>query len=85
VYARPEDLARVSVDIKLREGVRFDELINLIRNAQLEKVPYMLVIGQKEAEAASVAVRHRVRGDVGVQTVEAFLEAVMAEVRDRSL
>ncbi|MEN9285344.1 MAG: hypothetical protein RLZZ179_2837 [Verrucomicrobiota bacterium] len=56
-----------------------------IRNAQLEKVPYMLVIGQKEAEAASVAVRHRVRGDLGVQTVEAFLDSVTAEVRDRSL
>lgn len=56
-----------------------------IRNAQLEKVPYMLVIGQKEAEAGGVAVRHRSRGDLGVQSVEAFLEAVTREVAERAL
>ena len=56
-----------------------------IRNAQLEKVPYMLVIGQKEAEAGGVAVRHRSRGDLGVQSVEAFLEAVTREVTERAL
>lgn len=56
-----------------------------IRNAQLEKVPYMLVIGQKEAEAGGVSVRHRSRGDLGVQSVEAFLEVVTAEVRERAL
>ncbi len=56
-----------------------------IRNAQLEKVPYMLVIGQKEAEAGGVAVRHRSRGDLGVQSVDAFLEAVTREVSERAL
>ena len=56
-----------------------------IRNAQLEKVPYMLVIGQKEAEAGGVSVRHRSRGDLGVQSVEAFLEAVTREVTERAL
>ncbi len=56
-----------------------------IRTAQLEKVPYMLVIGQKEAEANSVAVRHRSRGDLGLQSVEAFLEAVTLEVAERTL
>jgi threonyl-tRNA synthetase len=56
-----------------------------IRNAQLEKIPYMLVIGQKEAEANSVAVRHRARGDMGVQSVDAFLEAVTKEVAERAL
>jgi len=56
-----------------------------IRNAQLEKIPYMLVIGQKEAEANSVSVRHRARGDMGVQSVDAFLEAVTKEVAERAL
>ena len=56
-----------------------------IRTAQLEKVPYMLVIGQKEAEAECVSVRHRSRGDLGVQSVAAFLGAVTKEVAERAL
>ncbi len=56
-----------------------------IRSAQLEKIPYMLVIGQKEAEANSVSVRHRSRGDLGTQSVDAFLEAVTREVTERAL
>jgi threonyl-tRNA synthetase len=56
-----------------------------IRTAQLEKIPYMLVIGQKEAEANSVSVRHRSKGDMGVQAVEEFLAEITAEVASRSL
>ena len=56
-----------------------------IRIAQLEKIPYMLVIGQKEAEANSIAVRHRSKGDLGVQSVEAFLATITNEVAERSL
>ena len=56
-----------------------------IRSAQLEKIPYMLVIGQKEAEANSVSVRHRSRGDLGTQSVDAFLESVTKEVAERAL
>ncbi len=56
-----------------------------IRNAQLDKVPYMLVIGQKEAEANSVAVRHNKRGDLGVKPVADFLSEIAAEVKERRL
>ena len=56
-----------------------------IRSAQLEKIPYMLVIGQKEAEANSVSVRHRSRGDVGVQSVPDFLAAISSEISSRAL
>src|SRR5262249_5530322 len=54
------------------------EKVNLkIRDAQLQKVPYMLVVGEREAEAGAVAVRHRNHGDLGAKPVEAFI----AEVR----
>src|SRR5579862_4137569 len=50
-----------------------NEKINLkIREAQLQKVPYMLVIGGREAEAGKVAVRHRKRGDLGPVSVDDF-------------
>ncbi len=56
-----------------------------IRSAQLEKIPYMLVIGQKEAEANSVSVRHRSRGDLGTQSPTDFLAALSTEISSRAL
>jgi threonyl-tRNA synthetase len=51
------------------------EKINLkIREAQMQKIPYMLVVGDREAEAGSVAVRHRKHGDMGAKPVEQFIE-----------
>jgi len=56
-----------------------------IRQAQLEKVPYMLVVGAREAEAGTVAVRHRDQGDLGVMPVDALVDQLAAEVESRSL
>jgi len=50
-----------------------------IRQAQLEKVPYMLVAGDREAEAGTVAVRHRSQGDLGPRSLDDFLVAATAE------
>ena len=71
------------------EGFRVDldlrnEKVNAkIREHQLRKVPYMLVLGDREAEAGSISVRHRTQGDLGVQPLEAFLGALRAEVAER--
>ena len=62
-----------------------DKLGAKIRRAELDKVPYTLVIGQKEAEAASVSVRSRARGDEGVMTVDAYVAKLKAEVTTRAL
>ena len=56
-----------------------------IRNAQIDKVPYMLVVGPREAEAGQVSVRHAKRGDLGAQDVAAFLAALDEEIRERRL
>ncbi len=68
------------VEAQLREyGVRVEidrrgEKIGAkIRDAQLQKVPYMLVVGEKEQAAGSVAVRHRSRGDLGAKALSDFL------------
>ncbi len=55
-----------------------------IREAQLEKIPYMLVIGDKEVEQGGVAVRSRKDGDKGVMPVDAFLQAALEEVRTKA-
>lgn len=56
-----------------------------IRNAQIDKVPYMLVVGPREAEAGQVSVRHARRGDLGAQDAAAFLADLAAEIRERRL
>ena len=62
-----------------------DKIGAKIRNAQLEKIPYMLVVGQKEAEDGVVAVRHQKRGDLGVKPLADFLAQVQEEIKTRAL
>ena len=54
-----------------------------IREAQLQKVPYMLVIGAKEAEAGKVAVRSHSKGDLGAMELEKFIEVAEEEIRNK--
>jgi len=61
------------------------EKVNLkIREAQLQKVPYMLVVGDREAEAGTVSVRHRKHADMGVKPLEQFVEDVCKLVESKS-
>ncbi len=62
-----------------------DKLGAKIRRAELDKVTYTLVIGQKEAEANSVSVRSRAKGDEGVMTADAYVAKLKAEVATRAL
>ncbi|MGB2820559.1 MAG: threonine--tRNA ligase [Phycisphaerae bacterium] len=51
-----------------------------IRRATLDKVPYMAVVGQREVEAGTVAVRHRTVGDLGAMSLEGFIEGLREEI-----
>jgi len=62
-----------------------DKLGAKIRRAEIDKVPYALVLGQKEAEAGGVSVRSRARGDEGVLTTDACVARLRAEVANRAL
>ncbi len=78
-----EQLKAAGLRVTLNDDA--DKIGAKIRLAQLDKVPYMLVLGEKEAAAQSVAVRHSKKGDLGVKPVAQFLEEITAEVRGRSL
>ncbi|MBO4217122.1 MAG: threonine--tRNA ligase, partial [Clostridia bacterium] len=54
-----------------------------IREAQLEKIPYMLVVGEKEAQSGSVAVRTRTGKDLGAFEIGALVEKLTTEIKDR--
>ena len=55
-----------------------------IREAQLQKVPYMLVAGDRESAEGTVAVRSRFGGDLGARPVDAFIADALDEIRRKS-
>jgi len=64
---------------------RNEKLQAKIRDAQLQKIPYMLVLGGKEAEAGTVSVRHRSKGDLGPQPLDAFVDTLGKEIASRAI
>lgn len=55
-----------------------------IREAQMDKVPYMLVVGEKEAESGTVSVRRRDKGDTGAVSAEEFAAAILKEIAEKT-
>jgi threonyl-tRNA synthetase len=55
-----------------------------IREAQIQKIPYMLVVGDREAAEGTVGVRHRAGGDQGALRTADFVEAALQEIRTRA-
>lgn len=84
-FAYAEKLKQQFVEQRVRAEVdlRNEKLGYKIREAQVDKVPYMLIVGDKEVESGEVSVRSRKEGDLGSQPVEAFLEAIKKEIADR--
>lgn len=71
--------------IRTETDLRNEKIGFKIREAQLSKVPYMLIIGDKEVENGVVAVRSRKGGDLGTMSVDAFIEKVIEEIKNRSI
>ena len=72
------------LDVRVEVDERSEKIGYKIREAQMEKVPYMLVLGDKEEEAGAVAVRVRGQGDVGAMSVDAFRDMVLEAIRTRA-
>jgi len=71
--------------IRVHLDDRNEKLPAKIRDAQLQKIPYMLVVGPKEAEAGTVSVRHRSKGDLGPRPIAEFVNAVQEEIASRAI
>jgi len=70
---------RVQVDDR-REKIGYR-----IREAELQKIPYMLIVGKKEVERQTVAIRKRKAGDLGASALEDFIQRVTLEIRTKAL
>jgi threonyl-tRNA synthetase len=84
-YARDvrDRLAAAGLRVELDE--RQEKIGYKIREAQLQKVPYMLVAGDREAAEGTVSVRHRSAGDTGSRPVDAFIAEALDEIGKKSL
>ena len=78
-YARELHDTFMNWGIRSEVDYRSEKLGRKIRDAQIQKVPYMIVIGDKEKEAKTVGVRERSKGDLGSMSLEAFKELLSKE------
>lgn len=79
-YARELEAALNSKEVRVEIDERNEKIGYKIREAQLEKIPYILVVGDKEIENHSVAVRKRGEGDIGSFQATEFFERVLSEI-----
>ncbi len=70
--------------VKVEVDIRNEKIGYKIREAQMEKIPYMLVIGDKEMENNAVSVRSRKDGDLGAMSAEQFVDKIVEEIRTRA-
>lgn len=80
-YANKVKEALQDKEIRVEVDDRAEKIGYKIREAQLQKVPYMLVVGDKEQEAGEVGVRNRKDGDVGAMKLEKFVEKIDEEIK----
>jgi len=82
-----EELARELrvAGFRVEANLRSEKIGAKIRDAQLQKVPFMLVLGDREMEQRTVAVRERARGDIGVMSIAEFKEMAQRLVETRAL
>ena len=84
-YARQVAAALAEAGLRAEVDDRQEKVNYKIREAQLQKIPYMLVVGDREAADGAVAVRSRAKGDRGARPLEQFVTDALAEARAKAL
>ncbi|RXZ57858.1 threonine--tRNA ligase [Candidatus Borkfalkia ceftriaxoniphila] len=84
-YARQLESEMRAQGIRVETDSRNEKIGYKIREAQLEKLPYMLIVGDKEREEGTVSVRKRDEGDIGALTKKDFIARVLQENADKTI
>lgn len=82
-YAADVKAALDEAGIRAEVDTRSEKIGYKIREAQTSKIPYMLVVGQKEVEEGTVSVRSRFAGDEGMKSLNGFLSDILKEVENK--
>ena len=83
-YAKEVEAKLKQAGFRVELDDRNEKIGYKIREAQMEKVPYMLVLGDKEVQSKSVGVRKRAEGDIGAMSVEELIEKLQKEVEEKA-
>ena len=84
-YAREVYQKLLAAGFRVEVDLGAEKIGHKIRDAQLEKIPYMAIVGKREAEQGTVSLRERTQGDLGAITIEALLNRLREEVAQRKL
>ncbi|MFM8709947.1 MAG: His/Gly/Thr/Pro-type tRNA ligase C-terminal domain-containing protein, partial [Sphingomonadales bacterium] len=82
-YAQQVQLQLKAAGIRAETDDRGEKIGKKIRDTELMKVPYMLVVGEKEMNEQQVAVRRQGKGDLGTQPIEEFIGMAVEEISSR--
>ena len=83
-YAEKVAAELTAAGVRVEKNFRPDKIGYKIREAQLQKIPYMLIVGEKEAESGTVSVRSRRDGDAGACRLSEFVETIQKEIKDKA-
>ncbi len=84
-YGRQVAARFTAAGLRVKGDFRAEKLGAKIRDAQLELIPYMIVVGPRDAENGTVSVRDRIDGDLGAISIDAAIEKLVQEVADRTI
>ncbi len=80
-----QEVARTLLErgIRVETDLRDESMGKRIRAAQLQQIPYMIIVGQREAKAGTISVRHRREGGLGSMELEPFIDRILEEIAHR--
>jgi threonyl-tRNA synthetase len=82
-YAKRVEKAFRDLNLRVETDARPEKVGYKIREAQLEKVPYMIIVGDKEVSEEKISVRSRSEGDLGQMAMEEFTSRILKEISER--
>ena len=83
-YAREVEKRLKEAGLRVEVDERSERMNKKIRDAELQKIPYMLIVGDKEQQTGSVSVRTKKKGNIGVMGIEEFIERAKRLIKEKS-
>jgi len=82
-YANTVKQKLFDAGVRVEIDDRNEKIGKKIRDTEIAKVPLMLVVGEKDVNENKVSVRRHGKGDLGMQDISSFLEAILEEIKER--
>ena len=83
VYAEKIKALLAEKEFRVSLDSRNERLQKKIRDAELEKIPYMVIVGEKEAAGEVLSIRSKAQGDMGIMTSEEFIQMINREIKEK--